>query len=107
MKSTKPALIPGIRNDSKYRTDIGITNVTDQAAVATVRYLDPTTGIEFRSQQFALTAYESVKATDVDLAGRTRASVKIEVIGSNVWAYGSIIDRFTLDPEYVQAMPLP
>lgn len=107
VKPTKAGLIPGIRSDSSYRTDIGITNLTDQAAVATVRLLDPITGVEFSSQQFAMTKYQSVKWTDVNLAGRSQASVKIEVVGGNIWAYASVIDRFTLDPEYVQAMPLP
>jgi hypothetical protein len=107
VKPSKAALIPGIRSDTAYRTDIGITNVTDQATVATLRLLDPITGVEFVSQQFAMTKYQSVKWTDVNLAGRSRASVKVEVLGGNVWAYASVIDRVTLDPEYVQAMPLP
>jgi hypothetical protein len=33
-------------------------------------------------------------------------SLKIEVTGGNVWAFCSIVDRGTLDPEYVAATPL-
>ena len=34
-------------------------------------------------------------------------SLKIEVTGGNVWAFASIVDVGTTDPEYVAATPLP
>jgi hypothetical protein len=33
-------------------------------------------------------------------------SLKIEVTGGNVWAFGAMVDSRTGDPEYVAATPL-
>jgi hypothetical protein len=42
----------------------------------------------------------------VNLGQLQTASLKIEVTGGNAWAFCSIVDRGTLDPEYVPATPL-
>lgn len=40
--------------------------------------------------------------------GTTEGTLQIEVTeGSAVWAYGSLVDRRTSDPEYIPARPLP
>jgi len=69
--------------------------------------LDPFTGATVRSIEFTLQPNESVVATQFSLDGRDNASLRIEATGGDIWAFASIIDRGTLDPEYVPATPLP
>ena len=64
-------------------------------------------GNEIRKIDFTLQPNESVVATQFDLIGRANASLRIEATGGNVWAFASIIDKGTFDPEYVPATPLP
>jgi hypothetical protein len=106
VKPGTPALIAGIRSNTKYYTNLGMTNLTETPSAVTVRLLDPATGAEFASYQYALRAYESIVATNVDLKGREKASVKMEVTGGGIWGFASVIDRGTFDPEYVAATPL-
>lgn len=106
VKAGKSALIPAVRSDDKYYTNVGLTNVSNAAVEATVRVLDPNTGAEVRSITYPLKANESIVATQFDLVGRANASLKIEATGS-IWAFASIIDKGTFDPEYVPATPLP
>jgi len=106
VKATKGALIPGVRSDASYKTNVGLTNLTSSPVTVTVKVLSEVTGAEVASYSYPLNANQSVVAPDVNLAGNTRASLKVEATG-NVWAFASIIDRRTLDPEYVPASPLP
>jgi PKD repeat protein len=106
VKAGKSALIPAVRNDDKYYTNLGLTNVSSTAAVAIVRVLDPNSGSEIRRIDYPLQPNESLVATQLDILG-TKASLKIEASGGNIWAFASIIDRGTKDPEYVAATPLP
>jgi PKD repeat protein len=107
VKAGKSALIPAVRSSTKYYTNVGLTNVTASAVTATVKVLDPFTGNEVRSISFPMKPFESIVATHFDLVGRENASLKIEASGGNIWAFASIIDTGTLDPEYVPATPLP
>ncbi|HYK06030.1 MAG TPA: PKD domain-containing protein [Thermoanaerobaculia bacterium] len=106
VKPGKPALIAGVRKNAKYRTNIGLSNVSNTEATVLVKVLDPSTGAEIRTSQFTLKALESTVAPDISLEGRENASIRVEVTGGNVWAFGSIIDKGTEDPEYVEAVPL-
>jgi hypothetical protein len=106
VKPGKPALIAGVRNNTKYYTNIGMTNVGEAQATVTIKVLHPATGAEIKSQQFTLSAYQSIVATNIDLGGHETASVKMEVTGGNVLGFASIIDKGTLDPEYVSATAL-
>ncbi len=107
VKVGKSALIPAVRSDDKYYTNVGLTNVSSTVAVATVRVLDPNSGLEVRRIDYTLQPNESIVATQFDLVGRANASLKIEASGGNIWAFASIIDKGTFDPEYVPATPLP
>lgn len=107
VKPDKAALIPAVRSDSSYKTNLGLTNVSTTAATVTVKVLDPIAGGEIASYSYTLEANQSVVAPDLNLNGRTSASLRVEVTGGSVWAFASIIDRGTLDPEYVPATPLP
>ncbi|HEV7763664.1 MAG TPA: hypothetical protein VGQ76_01560, partial [Thermoanaerobaculia bacterium] len=105
VKAGKPALVPGIRSNSKFYTNVGLTNVSNVAVTATVKLLDPSTGAEQTIQQHNLAPNQSVVAR-VELGQLESASLKIEATG-NVWGFCSIVDRGTFDPEYVPASPLP
>ena len=106
VKPNKPALIPGVRQSSKYRTNVGITNVTDAQVSVTIKILNPSTGTVINEMPVTLKALESIIAPNVSLGGNESASVRIEVTGGNVWAFASVIDAGTADPEYVAAIPL-
>jgi PKD repeat protein len=106
VKPSKPALIPGIRSiKGKYYTNFGVTNVSSTDAVVTVKVLDPSTGAETPIQQHTVKANQSL-VQRVDLGTFETASLKVEVTGGNVWAFASIVDEGTKDPEYVAALPL-
>jgi hypothetical protein len=99
----KPALVPGIRSNDDYYTNFGLINVSYVDVVATVKVLDPVTGAESTIFHDTLAPNQSVVGP-VNITGT--ASLKIESVGGNVWGFASIIDRGTLDPEYVPATPL-
>lgn len=105
VKPNKPALVPGIRNNSKYYTNFGATNVSSTTAVVTVYMLDSITGVQTAIQQHTIAPNQSVVAR-VELGTREQASLKVEVTGGNVWAFCSMVDKGTFDPEYVPATPL-
>jgi PKD repeat protein len=108
VRAGKSGLIPGVRSNDKYYTNIGLTNVSSTVATVVVKVLDPNTGLEVPDSQrtFTMQPNQSIVGQE-DLKGRANASLRIEVSGGNVWAFASIIDRGTLDPEYVPATPLP
>jgi hypothetical protein len=89
----------------KYYTNFGVTNVSATDAVVVVKRLDPITGAETPIQQHTLKPNQSV-VQRVDLGTLELASLKVEVTGGNVWAFASIVDKGTFDPEYVAATPL-
>lgn len=105
VKPNKPALVPGIRNNSKYYTNFGATNVSSTPAVVTVYMLDSITGVQTAIQQHTIAPNQSVVAR-VDLGTREQASLKVEVTGGSVWAFCSLVDKGTFDPEYIPATPL-
>lgn len=111
VKPGKPALIPAVRNvkddtnKTIYYTNIGLTNVSATDAVVTVRVLNPNTGVEILAPQYPVKAFQSVLGR-IDIGNFANASLKIEVTGGNVWAFASIIDDRTKDPEYVAASPI-
>ncbi len=104
VKPNKPALIAAVRDNTKFYTNIGLTNTTGVAVTATVKLLDPSTGQELKAVPYDLAPYQSIVA-GYTLDGRDNASLRIEANG-NVWAFASIIDKTTKDPEYVPATPL-
>jgi PKD repeat protein len=105
VKPGQPALIAGVRSNTKYYTNVGVTNVSATDAAVTVKRLDQTTGVETIINQFTVKPNQSIVAR-VELGSAEQSSLKIETIGGNVWAFCSIVDRGTFDPEYVAATPL-
>ena len=105
VKPGKPALITAVRSNNKYYTNVGLTNVSSASTVVTVKLLNPITGVETQVQQHTIAPNQSIVAR-VDLGTVETASLKIDTTAGNVWAFGSIVDKFTNDPEYVPATPL-
>jgi hypothetical protein len=71
-----------------------------------VKMLDPTTGAEqLVFQSSGVQPNQSIVGR-INLSNLETASLKIEVTGGNVWAFASIVDKGTLDPEYIAATPL-
>jgi len=106
VKPGKPALIPGIRSNASYYTNIGVTNVSDTNVVVKVKRLDPVSGAELELMTINLAPNQS-QVGRVDIAPLETASLKIETTGGNVWAFGSQVDKGSSDPEYIAATPLP
>jgi PKD repeat protein len=105
VKPGKPALVPGVRSNSKYYTNVGLTNVSAVPVRAFVKLLDPTTGAEQIIQTHDLQPNQSI-VSRIDLGNLETGSLKIDVTGGNIWAFGSIVDKGTADPEYISATPL-
>jgi PKD repeat protein len=106
VKPGKPALVAGIRSNTKYYTNVGLTNVSNVPVAATVKFLDATTGAEQTIQSHTLQPNQSVVARVIMPNQVEHGSLKIEVTGGNVWGFCSIVDIGTADPEYVAATPL-
>lgn len=105
VKPGKPALVAGIRSNSKYYTNVGVVNVSNTVAAVTVKLLDPISGAEQVLQKYDLNPNQSVLGRP-DLGTLQTGTLKVEVTGGNVWAFASIVDKGTQDPEYVAATPL-
>ncbi|HEX9986496.1 MAG TPA: PKD domain-containing protein [Thermoanaerobaculia bacterium] len=114
VKTNKAAYIPAIRSDDSYYTNVGLVNLTDQTTKVRVTLLHQQTGAAVNSYDFDLAPNQSIirsrDAEGKDLlrfldANADRGSFKIEIIsgGGQVWAFASVIDRRTADPEYVAA----
>ena len=89
---------------SELHIDLGDRTVGESKA--TVKLLDPTSGAEQVLQSLTLQPNQSVIGP-VTLPGTLlTGSLKIEVTGGNIWAFCSMVDRGTADPEYVAATPL-
>lgn len=123
VKNGTPAYIAGVRKTPNpdtsdtahpflYVTNIGLLNPSDQVVIAQVTLLDRTTGSPLGiTREYTLAANQSMIQPDifdaVGSAGATSATARISVTqGPGVWAFASIIDRKTLDPQYVPAAPL-
>jgi PKD repeat protein len=106
VKPGKPALVAGIRSNSKYYTNVGVVNVSATPASVTVKLLDPASGAEQTLQSFTLQPNQSSLGRVVLPNQLETGSLKIEVTGGNAWAFCSIVDILTADPEYIAATPL-
>ncbi|HEY0371175.1 MAG TPA: PKD domain-containing protein [Thermoanaerobaculia bacterium] len=103
--ATKPALIAGVRNSDSYYTNIGLLNLSNTQVTATVTLLDPVSGNAIASVPYSLAPNQSVVGRYDVFGAVTSGTLKIEANG-NVWAFCSVVDRKTFDPEYVAATPM-
>jgi PKD repeat protein len=105
VKVNKPAIIAGVRQNASYKTNIGLVNVSSTATVhATITLLDPFTGAAASSVQYTLLPNQSIVGAYNGWGAIESGTLKIEADG-DVWAFASIIDNKTKDPEYVPATP--
>lgn len=112
VKPNKPAFIPAIRNDAdkSYYTNIGLVNLTNQNVRVKVTLLRSDTGAEANNLTYDLKPYQSLVGNILEALGNpTRGSLKVSIDGStgSVWAFASVIDRRTGDPEYLAGVPTP
>lgn len=105
VKPGKPALIPGVRNSANYRTNIGLLNPTSNTVSAKITVLDPQTGVAAGSIDYTLAPNQSILGSFNGFGSLDSGTLKIEANGE-IWAFASIIDNRTHDPEYVAATPL-
>jgi len=105
VKVNQPAIIAGVRQSAAYRTNIGLVNVSNVAVTATITLLDPLTGAVASSLQYPLAPNQSIVGPYNGWGSIESGTLKIEATGS-VWAFASIIDNKTKDPEYVPATPI-
>ena len=105
VKPGQHAIIAGVRNSASYRTNIGLVNVGTAAVTATVTLLDPTTGAVVSAIPYTIQPNQTIVGNYNGWGALTQGTFKIEANGP-VWAFCSIIDQFTKDPEYVPATPI-
>ncbi|HVR42640.1 MAG TPA: hypothetical protein VMS56_04275, partial [Thermoanaerobaculia bacterium] len=105
-----PAIIAGARSDAAYRTNVGFVNLGSETSSVRVTLLDKQSGQVSGTWERDFAPGESAIASNLIRAlhqTADRGSLRIEVLsGSPIWAYGSVIDQLTSDPEYVPAVPL-
>lgn len=115
VKEGKPALIPAVRSTNDYYTNLGLTNLTNTDVTVKVSILDSGSGAQGLSETYTLKPYQSLvraPVANVDIIkalspNSDRASFRVEVVGAGeVWAFASVIDRRTKDPEYIPGIPL-
>ncbi|MBW3564946.1 MAG: PKD domain-containing protein [Acidobacteria bacterium] len=104
-------IIPGVRQDSRYKTNLGLVALhATETTVVSVELLDPVTGQTRSMREEALAPNASVIINEV-ISGflgsvADHGSLRIRVIsGGPVWAFATVADQLTKDPEYVPAFP--
>ena len=107
----KPAILPAVRNDQLYKSNVGLINVGTTDASIQLTLLDHSTGQPIGVFSVTLKPNESrilpEALPNVFLQAADRGSIKVEDTNDGaVWAFAAIIDRATSDPEYVPAIPL-
>jgi PKD repeat protein len=105
VKPNKSAIIAGVRNTAEYYTNLGLVNLGTSDVTVTVTLLDPTTGAAVNSIQYPIKPGETMVGRYNGWGVITQGTFKIEANG-NVWAFASVIDNRTKDPEYVPALAI-
>lgn len=107
VKVGKGAIIAGVRSSANYKTNIGLTNTTANAVNVRVQLLDPNTGAVAREESYSLAGYASVVG-EYPFGSIATGALKIEITSGDgaVWAFASVIDRLSEDPEYVPAQAM-
>lgn len=110
VKPNKPAYIAAVRNENGYYTNIGLVNLSDQNVTVRVTLLRSDTGAAAESRTYDLKPYQSTVGNILAALGNAaRGSLKVSIEGStgSVWAFASVIDNRTGDPEYLAGVPTP
>jgi len=100
----KSAIIAGVRSSANYRTNIGLTNTTGTGVNVRVQLLDPNTGAVADTRTYSLAGYASVvELWRFDSVATGAFRIDITAGSGAVWAFASVIDDKSGDPEYVPA----
>jgi subtilisin-like proprotein convertase family protein len=108
--SLPPLHVPQLRNTDAYRSNLGITNVSGEAATVRVQILDDRGGLletqdlgiaPFGHVQFGILGGRTGRITEV-----ARAVVHV-LSGGSVAAYGSVVDNVSGDSIYVPGVRQP
>jgi hypothetical protein len=98
--------VPGLRNDSSFRSNIGFVNGGDQPETVTVVVLSQS-GNELARKTITVAPKEQVQyGVSALFANVNASSFTLSVQGdgdSNVFAYASIIDNASGDPVFFAA----
>ncbi|HEX8170386.1 MAG TPA: PKD domain-containing protein [Thermoanaerobaculia bacterium] len=102
---THAGIIPGVRNSDSYYTNVGLVNLSNNEITVTVTQLDPATGSAGDHESVTLKPNQTVIGSFGWIVNG--GTLRISTTGGNAWAFASVIDRRTKDPEYVPATMLP
>ncbi|HUF18055.1 MAG TPA: hypothetical protein VMS12_08445, partial [Thermoanaerobaculia bacterium] len=109
VKTNQSGYIAGVRSNTAYVTNFGLI-ATEGPVTVEVTLLNKLTGAPIGTRQFELTANQSIIQPDILRVLHPSAdsgSLKIRVVeGTSVWAYASMKDLLTSDPEYIPATPV-
>lgn len=116
VKAGTPSYIAGVRSNSSYYTNLGLVSTSAEASTVLVKFLDPIWGLVIGERSYTVNPGQSMiigSATSDYLhdlrnpsSSADEGTLQIDVTsGGSVWAFVSIIDKLTLDPEYVPATP--
>lgn len=110
VRQGEKAVIVGVLENADTYTNLGLMSV-GRDAVVRITLMHGRDSRVLGVHQVRLQGGESriigniVKLID---PSATEGTLQVEVIdGYPVWAYGSLVDRRTRDPEYIPAMPMP
>jgi PKD repeat protein len=106
----KPGFVPGVRSDPSYYTNLGLVSTSDETTEVVVQLLHPNTGDLLTQRSYVLEPDQSkiIPRVISDYLASEASSGTLKIIvqsGGPVWAYGSVVDKLTNDPEYVPAVP--
>jgi PKD repeat protein len=93
-----------------YYSNFGLISLSDEPTQVEVILLDSVSGIAIGQMSYTLQPRQSLIQPDILAtlhATAERGTIKIRVVsGGGVWAFASIVDKVTKDPEYVPAVML-
>jgi hypothetical protein len=105
----KLGTILGVERSERFRTNIGLMNPNDDAALEVLLNLVSDTGSLLGSKTYQLEPLQHNQLNDIfaalNVPGQSNCRVDVEVIDSwrGVYAYGSVVDNQSGDPIYVPA----
>jgi hypothetical protein len=97
------AVLPGLRQNDRFRTNLGLVNVGDVALEATV-VAHAADGETLATLVTTVAAASRLQANQVLPEGTVFATVSSPTPGARLLAYASVVDRATDDPTYVAAV---
>ena len=97
------AFLPGLRQDNRFRTNIGIANTGEGAVVVEVT-AHAENGDELGTLSIRVEGSSWMQANQPLPRGTVYATITTETPGAAYHAYASVVDRSTDDPTYIAAV---